>query len=102
MPTEFYRPTNPLLASFSMAFAVGLVASPAERDCGRMFPTPYMVTSPEWTNATAGFYSAATGSLDEAAQIAALESFGRKLLGETVEPPQTVVDLLNERFWDLV
>lgn len=102
MPTEFYRPTTPLLATFSMAFAVGLGAQHAERDRDVMPPTTYIVTSPEWVNATAGFYSAASGPLDEAAQIAALESFGSKLLDDAVEPPQSVVDLLNERFWDLV
>ncbi len=57
---------------------------------------------PAWRNSTAEFYVAATEPPDEDAQLAVLEAFAGKLLGEAVEPTAAVVDLLNERFWDLV
>ena len=85
-----------------MAFAVGLATPYPEREYKMMLPTTYMATSPAWVNATTGFYTAASGPLDEAAQLAALESFADRLLSDVVEPPQAAVDLLNEHFWELV
>ena len=85
-----------------MAFAVGIAPPRAECNHDAMLPTTYMVTSPAWVNATAGFYAAATRPLGEAAQIAAIRNFAEKLLREVVEPPQAALDLLDERFWDLV
>ena len=103
MQTEFYRSTSDIVTTISMALAscIGL-ATPHPEQRRDAVPTCYSVMSPECVNTTETFYTAATGSLDEAAQLAALERFGNKLLGETVEPPQAVIDLLNERFWDLV
>ena len=102
MQTEYYRPTSELVMSaMALASCIGLTAArPSQpRDA---VPACYTVMSPTCVNTTETFYTAANGPLDEAAQLAALESFGSKLLGETVEPPQAVVDLLNERFWELV
>lgn len=41
-------------------------------------------------------------TLDEATQLAVLASFAGSLLEGMVEPAQDMVDLLNERFWDLI
>jgi hypothetical protein len=103
MQTEYYRPTSDLVTTISMALASCIgIATPHPEQRRDEIPARYTEMSPACVNSTETFYTAADGALDEAAQLAAFESFGRKLLGETVEPPQAVVDLLNERFWDLV
>lgn len=51
---------------------------------------------------TDAFYLSATSHQDEQSQFSKLERFGYKLLESTVATPQTIVDLLNERFWTLV
>ena len=102
MLTEYYRPTSDRLASISMALVscVGF-ATPQPARHWSAAPGCYTAVSPACTNATEGFYTAAV-TLDEAAQLAALENFAEKLLSQVVEPSQATVDLLNQRFWDLV
>ena len=104
MTTDFYRPTTDLMTTISMSIASCLAFSAphVEEPLEALVPAGYTVGSPAWINQTASFYTAAAEPPDEAAQLAALENFASRLLGETVEPPQAVVDLLNERFWDLV
>lgn len=103
MLTEYYRPTSDRLASISVALVscVGFATPHPARHWGAA-PGCYTAVSPAYTNATEGFYTTAAVTLDEAAQLAALENFAETLLSEAVEPPQATVDLLNERFWDLV
>jgi hypothetical protein len=102
MLTEYYRSATEILTSMAVASLLNI--GPSNPTCQRdtVMPTRYTPTSPEWTNLTEGFYTDAPPALDEAAQLAALESFANRLLGEVVETPQAAVDLLNERFWDLV
>ena len=41
-------------------------------------------------------------NLDEAEQLAALENFANKIIGEAVTLPKEIIRALNEKFWDLV
>src|SRR5438046_6934846 len=39
---------------------------------------------------------------NEGTQLAILERFAKRLVAETIEPPQAAVDAINDRFWDLI
>ncbi len=104
MQTDYYRPNSDPLTTISMvalAYCISL-ASPLPARQQDAMPTPYAVASPACSNPTADFYTATADPLDEKAQLAVLENFADKLLNEVVELPQATVNLLNERFWDLV
>jgi hypothetical protein len=98
MATEFYRPNTEILASMAL---VSLLTAINPVSYTGVQPR-YTLTSSAWTNPTETFYTEAPAPLDEAAQLAALESFADRLLAHVVEAPQAALDLLNERFWDLI
>ncbi len=104
MQTDYYRPTSAPLTTIPMmalAYCISLTSPHPARQPDAM-PTHYAAASPACSNPTAEFYTDAADPLDEKAQLAALENFADKLLKEVVELPQATVNLLNERFWDLV
>lgn len=104
MPTEYYRPSNErlLAASMTIASCLALATLPAHQKLERGPELVYTPLSPACMNLTSNFYTVATNVPDEAVQLVAIEKFAGKLLGQTVEPPQSAITLLNERFWDLV
>ena len=40
--------------------------------------------------------------LDERAQLRILEQFASDVVSQIVSPPQAAVDVVNERFWELI
>jgi len=104
MSTDYYRPSNErlLAASMTIAYCLALSPSSANQKQEKIQKMIYSPVSSASVNLTSNFYTVPATLLDEAAQLAAIETFAGKLLRKTVEPPQSAVTLLNERFWDLV
>ena len=96
MPTDYYRPANDIVLT------VALVSLFTYHVSNMKPPAGYTSASPELSNSSEAFYTEAPAPLDEAAQLAALENFGNRLLAGTVQTPQAAVDLLNREFWNLV
>jgi hypothetical protein len=92
---DYYRPANDTILTMAM---LSLLTYPISN----MNLPGYTSASPELFNYSEVFYTEAPAPLDEAAQLAALETFASKLLANTVQPPQAAIDLLNREFWNLV
>lgn len=104
MKTEYYLPLNLITRSMVLAACVGFTSNPPLRNRdGRHSPAyPYSPASNKALSPTTAYYQTAAQSLDEKAQILALDSFARKLLAEVTALPEANVNLLNEKFWDLL
>lgn len=101
MQPEYYRPSSNLISTIALFSSIGL-AAPCIAQHAYPVPVRYTVASSACLNMTDAFYLSATSHQDEQSQFSKLERFGYKLLESTVATPQTIVDLLNERFWTLV
>jgi len=103
-PTDYYRPLSETLTAVSIRVAscLAIASVPLYHTVDRTPTAIYAPAFPAGVNLTSDLYTAAMESSDEVAQIEAIEAFAGRLLAETVETPQAAVDLLNERFWDLV
>jgi hypothetical protein len=100
MPNDYYSPANDIVLTVAL---MSLLTYPLlTYPISSMNLAEYTSACPELSNSSGAFYIEAPPPLDEASQLAALESFGKRLLAETVQVPQAAVDLLNREFWNLV
>ena len=102
MRTEFYRSRVELFPTFSLVLAATLAGgATAERSEGVVGGngngSVVLPTCGQYV-----YYGPACRTAEPTEQIEALRQFAKKLLTNTEENPQPVVDLLNKHFWDLV
>jgi hypothetical protein len=102
METEFYHSQTESLPTFSLFLAVslaGLNTVAGNIPAGLLHePIGSVMTVPSQY----AYYKTSVKALESEEQLAALRHFAEKLLTDTEDSPQAVVDVLNRNFWNLV
>lgn len=103
MQTEFYRSTPELRQTFSLVIVASLVGIGAHDQVKSPYAaltTHEPVILPACVQNV--YYEPVPPRSDPDKQVKALQHFAKVLLANTEDNPQSVEDLLNRHFWELV
>jgi hypothetical protein len=101
MQTEYYK--SKTTSTFSVILAasmVGLSITPDHSSATFVGHTAVIMT--QFYSDNDRYYVPAVISQAESEQLEVLRNFAAKVITETKDSPQEVVDLLNKHFWELV
>jgi hypothetical protein len=99
MKLEFYRSPTEVIPTFSLVFAASLIGLHTATFAR---PERLLISGNDhclMESLRHNYYETVPSMQD---QGEALKEFAEKLLGETEDSPQEVVEALNLHFWDLV
>jgi hypothetical protein len=100
---DYYRTPGEWIAPFTLFLAAGVTLATSQHR--ERFVSPMRVvyaTAVGEPSMSSELYTQSSSSLSEDEQIEALRSFAGTLSAGTIDLPQSAVNLLNERFWDLL